>query len=140
MPTYYRSDEAEIHVEFTGVATDKLSWDMMEGGDPVAEETVVFPGGQEPQVALGGLAKWSPLTIERTWSEGLAGIYKALANGVGSIPVTASYIQHGVNKVPTGTVYTYTGVLTSAERPKYKSTESTDAYLKITVGVNGQVS
>ncbi len=140
MPTYFRSDTAEVHVESPVVGFDKESWSMMEGGDPVAEEAVIFPGGMEPQVALGGLPKWSPITVEREWSESLSLLYKQLANGAGSIPITVSYIQLGVNKIPTGVVDTYTGVLTSAERPKYKSTESTDAYLKLTVGINGQVS
>lgn len=137
---YLRSDQAEIHVEVTGVALDKESWDMMEGGDPVAEETVVFPGGMNPQVALGGLPKWSPVTVERTWSESLGADYKTLANAAGSAPCTVSYIMLNANKIPTGQVYTYTGVLASCERPKYKSSESTDAYLKLTIGVNGQVS
>ncbi len=140
MPTYYRSDQAAIHVEISGVVLDQESWSMMEGGDPVSEEAVIFPGGMQPQIALGGLPKWSPVTVEREWSEALGGDYKALANSVGSALVTVSYIQLGVNKQETGQKYTYRGVLTSAERPKYKSTESTDAYLKITVGINGQVS
>lgn len=139
MPTYYRSNQAEIHVASPVIAFDLESWDMMEGGDPVAEETVVFPGGEAPQVALGGLPKWTPLTIERAWSETLAALYKAIANSAGTAPVTVSYIQRGAGK-PTGTVYTYEGVLTSAERPKYKATESVEAFLKITVGVNGQVN
>jgi hypothetical protein len=138
MPTYYRSNQAEVHVELTGIGLDKESWDMMEGGDPVAEETVVFPGGEAPQVALGGLAKWSPITVERAWSEALAGLYKQIANSVGSTPMTVSYIQR-FNGKPTGVVDTYTGVLTSAERPKYKATESVDAFLKLTMGVNGSV-
>jgi hypothetical protein len=140
MPTYIRSDQAEIHVSPSVIALDKESWDMMEGGDPVATETPIFPGGMEPQVELGGLPKWTPLTIERAWSETLAGVYKALANAAGSEPITASYIILGVNKIPTGQVYTYTGVLLSCERPKYKASESVEAMLKITVGINGQVS
>lgn len=139
MPTYYRSDMVEIHVEITGIALDKESWDMMEGGDPVAEEVNIFPGGQAPQVALGGLPKWSAITVERAWSEGLAAVYKQIANTVGSAPMSVSYIQRGANKLPTGVVDTYTGVLTSAERPKYSSKESTEAFLKLTMGVNGSV-
>jgi hypothetical protein len=53
--------------------------------------------------------------------------------------VEVSYIQLNANKIPTGVVDTYTGVLTSAERPKYKADESTKAFLKITLDVNGQV-
>src|ERR1035438_6573812 len=118
MPVYYRTDEAEIHVESTVIAFDKESWGMMEGGDPTAEEVTIFPGGQQPQIALGGLPKWSLLTVEREWSEALINIYKTLVGTVGSAPITVSYIQRHAGK-PTGEVLTYTGVLTSAERPKY---------------------
>ncbi len=139
---YLRSDQALIHVSSPTAKFDKENWDMLEGGDPVAEETVVFPGGMQPQVALGGLPKWSPLTVERTWSETLASVYKELANGTGNILITVTYAPLGVNKqeLPSGEKFTYEGVLTSCERPKYKASESTDAYLKITVGINGQVN
>lgn len=140
MPLYYRSDQAEIHVVLTGVPLDTESWDAMEGGDPVADEVNHFPGGQKGQVALGGLPKWTPLTIERGWSEALAAVYKQLANGAGSIPGTFSYIQRGPGNQPTGVVDTYTGVLQSVERPKYKANESTEAFLKITCSVDGLVS
>lgn len=137
---YLTSNQAEIHVESPVVPFDKESWDMLEGADPVGEMVEIFPGGMENQVAVGGLAKWSPGTMERAWSESLALIYKQLANGVGSIPITFSYILLGVNKIPTGQVFTYTGVLASCERPKYKASESTEAMLKITVSINGSVS
>jgi hypothetical protein len=140
MPVYYRTDMAEIHVELTGIPLDKESWDMMEGGDPVAPETPHFPGGMQPQVELGGLPKWTPIVVERGWAESLALVYKTIANTAGSTPATVSYIQLGANKQPTGVIDTYTGVLLAAERPKYKATESTEAFLKLTIGVNGQVN
>lgn len=139
---YLRSDQAEIHVESPAVAFDKDSWDMLEGADPVAEATEIFPGGMANQVALGGLAKWSPGTIERAWSESLALLYKQLANGVGSIPITFSYILLGANKIPLpgAAPFTYNGVLASCERPKYEAKASAEAMLKITVSINGQVA
>ncbi len=140
MPQFYRSDQWAIHVEVSGVSLDKESWDMLEGGDPVAEETTVFPGGMQPQVALGGIPKWTPLTVERAWSEALGAVYKSLAGASGNGVATVSAVQLNNAKQPTGQVYTYTGVLTSCERPKYKATESVEALLKITVGINGAVS
>ncbi len=136
---YFRSDQAAIHVEVTGVALDKEAWDMMEGGDPVAESTIHFPGGMEPQVPLGGLPKWSQLTVERAWSESLGAIYKTLVAGVGNAPGHVSYVQFNNAKQPQGQVYTYNCVLMSAERPKYKSDESTKAFLKCTFDVEGRV-
>lgn len=143
MPVYYRSNQAEIHVANVsgGIALpwDTESWDMMEGGDPVAEQVEIYPGGESPQVALGGLSKWSPVVVERAWAESLANLYKAAANNVGQAPITVAYIQRFGNK-PTGLVFTYTGVLVGAERPKYQSKESVEAYLKITVSINGLVT
>ena len=140
MPNYYRSDTVDIHVQITGIALDLESWDMMEGGDPVSESTLHYPGGMAPQVALGGLPKWSQIVVERAWGETLATVYKQIANSVGGAPMTVSYIQLGLNRIPTGVVDTYTGVLAGAERPKYKSSESVDAFLKLMMDVNGQVN
>lgn len=141
MAQYFRTDQTLIHVGITGVTlSNEIVWEMMEGGDPVAEETVVFPGGMGDQVALGGLPKWSPLVIEGLWSETFMARYRELTEAVGSATTEAHFIQLGANKVPIpGGTISYTGVLTGAERPKYKSSESTDAYLKLTMGVNGKV-
>src|SRR5215472_12901841 len=139
---YFRSDQAAIHVNVAGVALDKEPWDMLEGGDPVAEEVNIFPGGMAPQVALGGLPKWGPLTVERAWSEALGNVFKELIGGVGNAPAEVSYVQFNTSKQPVpgaGHTYTYTGVLLSVQRPKYKATESVEAFLKITVAVNGAV-
>ncbi len=138
---YYRSDQARIDVTVTGAANlDKLPWDMMEGGDPVAEEVQVFPGGMQPHVSVGGLAKWSPVVVERAWSEVLAIAYAELANGVGQAPATVAYTLLGSGKLPVGPSWTYVGVLIGAERPKYKATESVEAFLKLTVAINGAVA
>ena len=140
MARFYRSDQASINVTVGGIALDTASWDSMEGGEPVAESVDVYPGGMAPQVALGGLPKWSQLTITRLWSDVLIGQFKALSSVAGFAPVTASYVVLEPNKTPSGTTITYTGVLTSVMRPGYKASESKDAYLQITCSVNGQVS
>ncbi len=138
MPVYYRSNQFEVTVTSTALALPTESWDMMEGADPVAASTPHFPGGEFPQVELGGLPKWTEGTVERAWSESLANVYKALANACGSLPIAVAVIQRGGGK-PTGVVFSYTGVLLSAERPKFKANESVEAFLKITVGVDGSV-
>lgn len=140
MPTIYRSDQKSIGFTVSGITLDGVSWDSMEGGDPVAESVDVYPGGMAPQVALGGLPKWSEITIERLWSDVLVAQFKALTGVAGFAPITASDIILGANKVPTGVTITYTGVLTSVMRPGYKASESKDAYLQVKCSVNGQVS
>ncbi len=140
MPTYFRSDQAQINVFIQNVALDNESWGLMEGGDNVAEEATAFPGGMKPQVALGGFPKRSSLTISRPWSDALIGLYKAMDARVGLSKVTASYQVLNANKEPFGTPITYTGVLTSAVRPNYKAGTSEEAHLQITVATDGEVS
>ena len=140
MPKFYRSDQAAVNINVQGVPLDTASWDSMEGADPVAESVDVYPGGMAPQVALGGLPKWSPLTITRLWSDVLIAQFKGLTGVVGFGPVTASYVVLEPNHTPSGQNITYTGVLTSCMRPGYKASESKDAYLQITVAINGIIS
>lgn len=139
MATYYRSDQAAIHLTVNGVSLDTTSWDSMEGGDNVAEETEHFPGGMRPQVPLGGQPKRSPLTVERKWSDVLIGIYKQLDESVNA-EATASYVQLDLTGAATGEVITYTGLLSSTTRPNYKAGTSEDAMLKVTLSLNGEIS
>lgn len=140
MAKFYRSDQAVINLTVSGITLDTASWDSMEGGEPVAESVDVYPGGMAPQVALGGLPKWSELTIERLWSDVLIAQFKALSSVAGFAPITASYVVLEANKTPSGTTITYTGVLKSVMRPGYKASESKEAFLQVKCDVNGQVS
>jgi hypothetical protein len=140
MPTFVRSDQAQISVEVEGVTIDKESWGSMEGGDNVAEEATAFPGGMKPQVALGGFPKRGPLTITRPWADTLINVYKALDGRVGLSKVTASYQNLNANKEAVYTPYTYTGVLTSVLRPNYKAGTSEEAHLTITIATDGEIS
>ena len=83
MAQYIRTDQAQINVEVPGVAFDKESWDVLEGGDNVAEEASVFPGGMKPLVQLGGFPKRSAITVMRPWADTLVPLYKALDAAVG---------------------------------------------------------
>jgi hypothetical protein len=136
---YYRSDQAAIHVKFAAITIDDESWSVLDGGDNVAPNKVVHPGGMAPTVALGGIPIRSDITVERAWSDLLFGAYKALDAASGIEPIEVGYvILNGPGK-PQGTVFTYTGVLLSASRPGYKAGESNDAMLKLTVGPNGPI-
>lgn len=138
---YYRTDQSRIQVSVAGITLDSVSWDKLDGGDNVAPSTQHLPGGMQPPVELGGVPKRNPLTIERAWSDTLIAAYKALDNGAGKLPVTASYtvLDANGNPVPGATI-TYTGVLLETARPGYDSSSNSEAMLKLTVGLNGPVS
>jgi hypothetical protein len=141
MPQYFRTDQARIQVSIAGVSLDNVSWDKMEGGDNVAPSTNYPPGGMQPSVELGGVPKRNPVTVERIWSDTLIAAYKAMDNGAGKLPVTASYtvLDRNGNPVP-GSTISYTGVLLETARPNYDSSSSSEAMLKITVGLNGPIT
>jgi hypothetical protein len=137
----FRSDQVAIHVAVTGVPLDGESWDMLEGADLDAEELIVFPGAMQDQVALGGVAKRSPITVERLWSEPMIGVKKALDRAVVvAAAVIVSYTVLGPEGASTGYVETYTGVASGCSRPNYKAGTSEEAKLKLKVSPHGAVS
>lgn len=139
--TYFRSDQAVIHVTVAGVNLDSESWDVMEAGDIKADSLAVFPGGMAPQVELGGLPKRGELTVSRLWSDILIAQFKALDAVAGFAAVTASYAVLKPNRETTSNPpITYRGVLLSVERPNYKSSTAEEALLKLTVGLHGQLA
>lgn len=137
---YYRSDQAQISVTVEGVAIDNVSWDSMEGGENEVEGLDILPGGMAPQIALGGIPKRKPVTIQRVWSDTLIGVYKALDAVAGNAAVTASYTVLGTNKKPAFSPITYTGVLGTVTRPNYKAGTSEEAFLQLMVHLNGEVN
>lgn len=137
---YYRSDQAAVHVKFAAVTIDDESWDVLDGGDNVAPNKIIHPGGMAPMISLGGIPVRSDITVERAWSDVLFGAYKTLDGVAGGEPVEVGYVILDSPGKPQGTVFTYTGVLLSTTRPGYKAGESSDAMLKITIGPNGPIA
>jgi len=140
MPTFYRTDNGRVQVQVQGIVLDSISWDMMDGGDIVAETTNYNPGGMEPAIELGGQAKRSDMTVERIWSDALIAVFKQLDNACGETPITIGYtvLSKGV-AVPNSGI-TYTGVLKSVARPGYNSSSSAEAKLVLTAGLNRNIS
>jgi|ERR1700683_619735 len=137
----YRSDQVSIHVSIAGLSLDAESWDMVEGGDIAAEEVIVFPGAMQEQIALGGISKRSPITVERLWSEAMVTAYKAMERSVViAAAVTASYTLLGPEQASTGNVFTYTGVAAGVMRPNYKSGASEEVRLQLKISPNGPIS
>lgn len=139
MPQYIRTDQAQVTVEVPGVALDKESWDTLTGGDNVAEEASVFPGGMKPLVQLGGFPKRSALTVSRPWADSLVGLYKGLDAAVGRARVTVAYQNLNTNREAVYTPFTYSGILTSVKRPDYKAGTSEAGHLEIVVSPDGEV-
>lgn len=134
---FYRSDQAEIHVTFGGIVIDDESWSVLDGFNKSAENKLVFPGGMVDGVSLGGQAKRGEGTVERPWSDVIFPVYKSLDAVIGFETVEVQYVELESPGKPQGTIFTYDGVLLSADRPGYKAGESEDAMLKITIGAQG---
>lgn len=140
MATYYRTDNARIQVSVTGIVLDSVSWDMMDGGEIVAETTNYNPGGMEPAVELGGLSKRSDMTVERIWSDALIAVYKQLDNACGETAGSIGYTVLAKGVTVPGSAVTYTGVLKGVARPGYNSSSSAEAKLVLTFGLNRNLS
>jgi hypothetical protein len=140
MAKVFRSDQVAIHVNVTGVALDNTSWDSFEGGEVKVDNLKVFPGGMQPQLALGGIPKWEDVIIHRLWSDTLIALYKELANRAGNTPMEASYTVLETTGVATPNVFSYKGVLLDVTRPNYKSGTSEEAMLTLTMGLNAGVT
>lgn len=135
-----RSDQALILVKVEGVSIDKLPWSMFEGAEGNVEGDPVLPGGMSPQVAVGGVPKLSDITVERDWSDALAAVYKKLMAARGSAVAEVSWAILKRNKVPTGDVFSYSGVLIGVNRPNYKAGSSDGAMLKLVIQTNGEIA
>ncbi len=137
--TYYRSDQASIGVEVSGVTLDHESWDVLEGGEATVEGVQLLPGGMAPMIAKGGIPKRSPLTVKRLWSEALIKIFGQLDGVSGTAAVTVKYTVLNSRVSATPHVITYTGVLGSVSRPNYEASKAEAAFLMITVEADGAV-
>lgn len=138
---YYRSDQAEIHATFEDFTVDDESWDVLDGGDNVAPNHIVHPGGMADMVSTGGVPIRSEITLERNWSDVMINAYKFFDANAGNLVVPAiSYVVLNGPGKPQGVVFTWSGILLSASRPGYKAGESNDAMLKLTIGPQGAMS
>jgi len=141
MPTLYRSDQARIQVQVAGVQLDNVSWDKLDGGDNVAPSTQHLPGGMQPAIEMGGIARRNQMTVERAWSDLLIGAYRALDNGSGRLRTTVTYTVLDANANPVaGSTLTYTGVVLETRRPGYDSSSSSPAMLVLTIGLDGPIA
>jgi hypothetical protein len=135
-----RSDQVALHVSVAGVPLDSEVWDMLEGGEIANEEVIVYPGAMQEQIALGGVSKRSPITVERLWSEAMIANYKALERAcVVAAAVTVSYTLLGPEQASTGFVFTYTGVASGVTRPNYKAGQSEEAKIQLKISPNGPI-
>lgn len=141
MARIFRSDQIALHVTVAGVPLDSEVWDMLEGGEITNEEVIVYPGAMQEQIALGGVAKRSPIMVERLWSETMIASYKALERAcVVAAAVTVSYALLEPDQAASDLVFTYTGVAAGLTRPNYKSGTSEEARLQLKVSPNGAMN
>jgi hypothetical protein len=135
----YRSDQALIYVEVSGVTLDKEPWSEFEGGDPQVTSVPAFPGGMKPLVELGDFPKPSPITVGRPWSDVLAAAYKAIYRRAGIGEAKVSYQLLSASKEPVGEVFSFTGILGTPTRPGYKAGTSEEAMLKLVINPHGEI-
>jgi hypothetical protein len=140
MATFYRSDQALLHLNVVGISLPDVPWDKLEGAEKKAEGLAVFPGGSLDQVELGGIAKREPAKLSVKWSDSFIAVWKALDAIAGRGIATATYSVLDANYVPTGEGATYTGIVLEVTRPNYEAGKSEEALMLVTIGLNGPIS
>ena len=108
---YLRSDSFRLKAGVTGVNPPPIkSWQTWNGGDKTTEDTKTRPGGQEPQVSLGGPPTRSDLTITRLHGTELQPYIIQWEQALNST-MWASYTPLDANQNPSGPTITLHGIL-----------------------------
>lgn len=106
-----RSDSFRIHVHVDGVNSPSIkSWQGLNGGDATSEDTKTRPGGQEPQVSLGGPPTRSDATATRLHTSELQKYIVQWENHINS-GMWISYTPIDSNRAQLGPTITLHGFL-----------------------------
>lgn len=135
MPEYTygaREDAYIVTVKLDG--TDKGKWSRLSGGNVASEDTVVYPGGMDDPVSLGGRRTYEALTVSKPYAPEDE---KAFIDRVGKGSVVVVKTPLDANKAAYGTPITYTGTLRSVNSPDHNADGSDAALLEIEVTVSG---
>lgn len=114
--TYIREDMADIRVALDGVPFGD-SWKEAEGGNLEADAAKARPGGMGREVAAGGPASRSDLTVRTNMSDVVATWHPAFENAVGWKDVRVTLAWLNKDRTPTGMTSTRRGVLMAANLP-----------------------
>lgn len=108
---FLRSDAFRLKAAVTGVNPPPIkSWQTYSGGDLTAEDTKTRPGGQEPQVSLGGPTTRSDVTITRLHGTTIHPYIIQWEQAINQ-PMWASYTPLDANQNPNGPTITVHGLL-----------------------------
>jgi hypothetical protein len=134
----FRTDQAAIGVTVAGLSLPNESWDVLEGRQRMVEGKTVMPGGQQPQRALGGIAKRGPATLKKLYTTGMLLVVKELEEVAGYGLITITYSVKVSAKEPAVFTETYTGVVGNVELANYDADKTSEpAYITVTAELDG---
>lgn len=135
----YTSANSKILVTVQGVTIDNQTWDKFSGAGHTSETSVYNPGALANAVAVQGVTKRSPATLERAWDDTLIG---ALLNLDGSLnqPVSISVTPLKNRTTNAAAKRSFTGILKEVNPPDSDSTASTVQMLSLIVELNEPIS
>lgn len=136
----YRGDQFRAQLNVQGVNLDLQSWDTFDGGDIDPQMEEFLPGGMGDQVAMGGVRKRLPITMERAWDTTLIGAFLALDAASGVAPFTCAVSTLAADKTTVIGKTTYTGILGKVKMPARKNDDSKAGMLTVTLSCNGAIS
>jgi len=134
---YIRADMADIKVRLNNVPMGD-QWATFEGGALEADDQKTRPGGMENQVAIGGPASRSDVTVTTQFTDAIAGIAKTFENsvGTGALSITVSYLN--MSGKPDQS-FTQTGIVKSVQIPNVDVNAGDVAFLTV-IGSMDQVA
>lgn len=138
-----RSDTWLNTVTINGVLTPSPDgvWDTFKGGDIDSEASTYKAGGMAEQEAIGGQSSIATITLDKAldlqndWPTA----QQLMAISAGNAPVTVHRQPLDINKNPSGSPLTYTGILKSISVGDTDSTKSDVQMWTIAVVLNGPV-
>jgi hypothetical protein len=113
---YIREDMAEIRVWLDGVPFGE-SWKEVTGGNLEADSAKARPGGMGNEVAAGGPASRTDLTVRTNMTDVVAGWHASFEPrvGIGGVTVQLAWMDRDRNVTATKT--TRKGILAQANLP-----------------------
>jgi hypothetical protein len=133
---YIRADMADIKVRLgkPGIQMGD-QWATYEGGALEADDQKTRPGGMANQVAIGGPASRTDVTVTTQFTDTVAGIAKQFedAVGTGELSISVAYLK--MDGKPERT-FTRTGIVKSVSIPDVDVNAGDVAFLTVIGSMN----
>lgn len=137
---YLRSDSFRLNAGVNGVNPPPTkSWQTLSGGDKTSEDTKTRPGGQEPQVSLGGPTTRSDVTVTRLHGTTIHPYIIQWEQAINA-PMWVSYTPLDANANPAGPTIAIHGILKGVTQNEMDSDNQGKKTISLVMSCNAEAS